>query len=129
MSHKMITITSTGNFKHAEGFFKRAKRRDFMKKLSYYGKLGVDALAQETPKDSGASSKSWGYTIEETKGSIKLYWTNDEISDGVPVVILIQYGHATRNGSYVEPRDFINPVTREIFDQIASSIWEEVTRP
>ena len=104
------------------------KQQDFVKCLDYFGQMGVDALAYETPIDTAETAASWGYTIEQAKGSITLTWTNTATAGGVPVVILIQYGHGTRNGGYVQPYDFINPVTKEIFDLIAETVWKEVTR-
>lgn len=130
MARPIITLKSYGNTKNVEGFFKRMKQRNFVKYLELYGEKGVQALALETPVDTGETAMSWGYEITEEPGRITLTWTNSSTAGDttIPVVLLIQYGHATRNGGYVAPRDFINPVTREIFQEIADTIWKEVTR-
>lgn len=126
--HSMITIESYGSTKHIRGFAKEVKQRNFVRELNSWGSLGADLLALATPVYTGLAATSWGYEIEENDGNISLYWTNDDIEDGASVVMLIQYGHATKNGAYVPPYDFINPVTKEIFDAIADSIWKEVVR-
>lgn len=130
MARPIITLKSYGNTKNVEGFFKRMQQRNFVKYLEYYGERGVEALALETPVDTGKTAMSWGYEITQEPGRITLTWTNSSQAGDttIPVVLLIQYGHATRNGGYVAPYDFINPVTREIFQEIADTIWKEVTR-
>lgn len=130
MARPIITLTSYGNTKNIEGFFKRTQQKNFKKYLEYFGQRGVEALALETPVDTGKTALSWGYEITEEPGRITLTWTNSSQAGDttIPVVLLIQYGHATRNGGYVAPYDFINPVTREIFQEIADTIWKEVTR-
>lgn len=130
MARPIITLKSYGNTKNVEGFFKRTKQKNFTKYLEYFGEKGVQALALETPVDTGKTALSWGYEITEEPGRITLTWTNSSQAGDttIPVVLLIQYGHATRNGGYVAPYDFINPVTREIFQEIADTIWKEVTR-
>ena len=127
----MFSFESSGNTKYVDGFFKRTKQRNFTKMLEYYAGIGVEALALETPVDTGETALSWSYEIEENDGSISLYFTNSAMSDSwdaVPVVLLIEYGHATRNGGYVAPYDFVNPVTKELMEHLAETIWEEVTR-
>lgn len=124
----MISIESYGSTKNIRGFFKKIKQRNFVKELEIWGEIGAQMLAMETPVDTGLAQSSWGYEIEEKDGSIALYWTNDDIEGGLPVVLLIQYGHGTRGGAYVAPHDFINPVTKELFDYMADTIWKEVVR-
>lgn len=130
MARPIITLKSYGSTKNIEGFFKRTQQKNFKKYLEYFGEKGVQALALETPVDTGKTALSWGYEITEEPGRITLTWTNSSQAGDttIPVVLLIQYGHATRNGGYVAPYDFINPVTREIFQEIADTIWKEVTR-
>lgn len=130
MARPIITLKSYGNTKNVEGFFKRTQQKNFKKYLECFGEKGVQALALETPVDTGKTALSWGYEITEEPGRITLTWTNSSQAGDttIPVVLLIQYGHATRNGGYVAPYDFINPVTREIFQEIADTIWKEVTR-
>jgi hypothetical protein len=131
MAHRgVITIKTEGNTNHLDGFFKRTKQRNFVKFLEYYAQRGVEALMLETPIDTGETALSWDYEIIQEDGRITLNFTNSSRAgdSNIPVVILIQYGHATRNGGYVAPYDFINPITREIFNEIANTIWMEVTR-
>lgn len=127
MANGPITIETKGDFKHIEGFFKKTKKMNFRKYLDYYGQLGCLALAMETPIDTAETALSWDYEIVEEDGSISLIFTNSATAGVIPVVILIIYGHATKNGGYVQPYDFVNPVTKEIFDDIADTIWREVT--
>lgn len=124
----MIEIKHKGNFNNTERFLKGSKNFNFMSLLNEYGKKGVDALSQATPIDSGKTSYSWNYEIHTTKNSYKIVWTNDNINDGIPIAILIQYGHAVKNGGYVEGRDFINPAMKPIFDNMANELWKEVTK-
>lgn len=91
-----------------------------------YGKEGVIALSAATPVDTGNTAASWGYEVKTTDSSINLIWTNSNIVDGVPVAILIQYGHGTKNGGYVQGKDFINPTLVPIFEKMANQIWKEV---
>lgn len=94
--------------------------------LDKYGELGVNALRSATPVDTGETAESWTYSIRQTRDSISIEWNNTNESKGIPVVVLIQYGHVA-NGSYVYGRDFINPTMRPIFDEIAENLWKEVT--
>lgn len=126
--HSMISIESYGSTKNIRGFAKAVKQRNFVKELDSWGRLGAELLAMETPVYTGRAALSWGYEIVQNDGNITLYWTNDDIENGASVVMLIQYGHATKNGGYVAPYDFINPVTKEMFEAMADSIWKEVVR-
>lgn len=130
MSNKgLITFTSHGDLKYVNGFFKKVKQKNFIEYLEYFAKKGVELLALETPVDTGVTASSWGYEITQEKGRITITWTNSSTAGDstIPVVMLIQYGHATRNGGYVPPYDFINPVTQELFNEMANTIWREVT--
>lgn len=122
----MITFTLKGSFEKSEKFFDGAKNKlpDRIKEiLNTYGQKGVEALQNSTPTDSGETSKSWYYEV--TKYGIS--WHNSNlISTGVPLAILLQYGHGTRNGGYVQGIDYINPALRPIFNEIAESCWKEV---
>jgi hypothetical protein len=127
MAKPMVTIETTGSFKKTEGFLGRIQRMNIRRRLEHYGELGVEALAAETPVDSGVTAASWRYEIEEDENGISIYWKNSATTDtGIPIVILIQYGHATRNGGYVEANDFISPITRTMFAKMADEIWKEV---
>ena len=123
----MIKFKQRGNFNNTERFFKKAQKMDFFKNLEKYARAGVAALASATPVDSGNTANSWDYEIVKEKGHISIYWTNSNINDGVPIAVILQYGHGTNGGGYVEGRDYINPAIRPIFDQIADAAWKEVT--
>lgn len=98
-----------------------------MKILNHYGKVGVDALSRATPVDSGLAANSWGFVVEQ-KGSVySITWTNNDIENGFPVAVMIQYGYGTGNGAYIQGRDYINPAMQPIFDQIANEVWKAVT--
>lgn len=122
----MITFAQKGSFNKTEKFLKNAKNIKFDEILKRYGEEGVEALSNATPKDTGLSASSWGYEIKKTKDHVYIYWTNSNINKGIPIVLLIQYGHGTRNGGYVQGIDFINPAIRPIFDKIADGVWAEV---
>lgn len=124
----IISIDTTGNFKNIDGFFKRTKRKNFRKELERYGEMGIQLLSEETPVDTGNAAASWSYEIKEWFGDISIYWKNSAMAGSIPVVILIKYGHATGNGGYVQPNDFISPVVNALFKDMADTIWEEVTR-
>lgn len=125
----MLSYDSTGSFKNTEAFLNRMSKLDVKTMLERYGQAGVDALSQVTPRDSGETATSWRYEVKKSVGRWSINWYNTHRDgNGPPVAILIQYGHATRNGGYVQGRDFINPVIKPIFDQIATEAWKEVTR-
>ena len=123
----MIVIKQSGSFKNTERFLSRASKLNVRNVLERYGKQGVAALASATPVDSGLTANSWGYEVHVSKNSYSIVWTNSNIVNGVPIAILLQYGHATKNGGYVQGRDYINPAIRPIFDRIAEELWKEVT--
>ena len=120
----MIKMTNRGSFKNAERFFDNSKdlSRRLRTAFERYGAQGVEALQSATPKDSGLTAGSWSYTIEDWV----IGFSNSNIQEGYSVALLIQYGHATKGGGYVEGIDFINPALRPVFDQIAEECWKEV---
>ena len=124
----MIKISLKGDFKNTERFFKNASSLKIKKILDKYGRKGVAALSSATPVDSGATASSWNYDISISKGSATITWTNSNVNDGVPIAILIQYGHVTRNGGYVKGIDYINPALKPIFEEFSNDIWGEVTK-
>ena len=124
----MVTFKQKGNFNNLEKFLKGAQKVDIRAILESYGQQGVRALADATPIDSGETASSWGYEIKINKGSISLIWTNSNIVNGIPIAILLQYGHGTRNGGYVQGRDYINPALQPIFDKLAEEVWREVSK-
>lgn len=123
----MIRVTSSGGFSKTEAFLRRA--RDFkLQILRRYGEEGVRALSLATPKDTGETASSWYYQIKEDKTSTTIEWLNRHVEDGVPIAIILQYGHGTNGGGYVKGIDYINPAMRPLFEEIANSIWKEVSR-
>lgn len=126
----ILKVKQKGDFKNLEEFGKRIQNRDIYKRLHQFGQLGVAALASATPKDTGKTADSWYYRIERDGGRVsRIVWLNHNISnEWFPVAIMLQYGHATRNGGYVEGIDYINPALRDIFTMMAEEIWREVTK-
>lgn len=124
----MIFFKQSGNFNNTEEFIKRVQNLDVESILRRYGQMGVDALSAATPVDSSLTANSWSYDIISNKKGVSISWTNSNVVDGVPVVILLQYGHGTGNGGYVRGKDFINPAIRPVFRTIADAIWREVAR-
>ena len=124
----MITFKHKGDFSNLTRFLERAKEVVHMGDLDKYGRAGVEALASATPVDSGETANSWYYEITNSNGSAKITFNNSNIQNGVPIAIILQYGHGTRNGGWVEGRDYINPAIQPIFDEIANNAWREVTK-
>ena len=124
----MVKLSQSGNFKHTEKLLDNIFQLNIRKELDRFGKKGVEALRDATPKDTGKTSESWGYKIFVSKGSASITWTNSNSNDGVPIALVIQYGHGTRNGGYVHGVDYINPALQPIFKEIADEIWEKVTK-
>ena len=123
----MISFESSGDFRKTESFLTKLSKGDIFDVLDKYGRVGVAALAGKTPTATGLTSSSWSYVVEKKSGSYSITWTNANTVNGVPLVILLQYGHGTGTGGYVRGRDFINPAMRPIFDQIAEDVWKAVT--
>ena len=124
----MITIKARGDFRKTESFFNRLIKADYLSILSKYGRRGVDALAAATPADSGRTASSWEYQIVDSGDSASIVWSNTNVNKGVNIAVILQYGHGTRNGGYVQGRDYINPAMQPIFDEIANEAWMEVIR-
>lgn len=124
----MIGVKHGGSFNSLEKFLKEYNRQKLLSILDQCGQMGVDALSASTPIETGLASESWGYMVTTSKTGFGITWTNDDVEDGCNVIILIQYGHGTKNGGYVEGRDFINPAIQPIFDKIEQIMWEEVTK-
>lgn len=121
----MISFRQKGDFSKVTKFFERAQKINF-EKLDKYGKEGVAALSSATPQDSGETANSWGYEIVNTRGSSTISFYNTNIQNGINIAIILQYGHATLNGGWVQGRDYINPAIQPIFDRIAEDGWREV---
>ena len=124
----MINIRQKGDVKNLSSFLEKAKEKLNLGLLDKYGREGVAALQAATPKDTGKTSESWYYKIERKNGSVSLTFHNSNQNKGVPIAIILQYGHATGNGGYVEGVDYINPALRPIFDKIAEEAWKEVKK-
>lgn len=124
----MIRYRQKGSFKNLTMFLERAQKTFDSSILDKYGQQGVAALSSATPVDSGKTANSWGYVIEQKKGSVTITFTNTNIQNGVPIAIILQYGHGTSNGGWVEGRDYINPALRPIFDKLVDEAWREVTK-
>lgn len=121
-----IKFKHRGSFNHMEHFLNKMQHRQYLNVLDRYGQMGVIALQQSTPKDSGKTAQCWTYEIEKTEDRTTIYWLNTNENKGVNIAVILQYGHGTGTGGYVEGRDYINPAMRPIFDQIAEQAWEEV---
>lgn len=124
----MISFRHKGDFSKFSRYLERAKNVVRAGDLDKYGRQGVAALASATPVDSGETANSWSYEIERTNESISIQFYNSNIQNGVPIAIIIQYGHGTGTGGWVQGRDYINPAIRPLFDKIANDMWREVTR-
>ena len=124
----MISFRQKGDFSKLTRFLERAKNLVHLSDLDRYGREGVAALASATPVDTGKTAASWYYDIKINKESASITFNNSNIQNGVPIAIILQYGHATRYGGWVEGRDYINPAIQPIFDGIATKAWKEVTK-
>ena len=122
----MIGIKSKGDFGKTENFFKKIKNKVYLSKLDKYGKIGAERLAQYTPVDTGLTAASWKYEIEYRENGVAVVWSNTNVNKHVNIALILQYGHGTRNGGYVEGRDYINPALKPIFDDLAKEAWEVV---
>ena len=123
----MIRFRQRGDFSKATKYLEKAKKTAGMKDLSKYGKAGVAALSSATPVDSGLTASSWYYEIKNQNGRISIDFCNSNINDGVPIAIILQFGHGTGTGGWVQGIDYINPAIQPIFDKIADEAWREVT--
>ncbi len=125
-----VTVTTRGSTKRTEAFLNRMKRREHLNVLAKYGSRGVDALRAATPVDEGDTAAGWYYEISDTPGRYAIHWLNSNIVEpgSIPVAVLLQYGHSTGAGVWVEGRDYINPAMRPIFDEMAAEMWKEVTK-
>ena len=126
----MIKVTSRGSFAKSLAFLQRTQRRDQFKILYKYGPIGVNALRGATPVDSSVTAESWYYEIVDKPGYFAIHWYNSHVEDPgrISIAAILQYGHATRTGGWVEGRDYINPAMRPIFDQMVTDMWREVTK-
>lgn len=124
----MIKFRHRGNFSRLDTFLEKAKNVVRLGDLDRYGREGVAALASATPVDSGLTASSWYYEIVRRDGRVMINFNNSNIQNGVPIAIILQYGHGTGTGGWVEGRDYINPAIQPVFDKIANDAWKEVTK-
>lgn len=124
-----LRLKESGSFKSTFKFLKDLRERHWLKQLDHFGKLGVKALAEATPRDTGKTAESWQYEVITYEDNVTLRWYNTNVVDGwFNVAVMLQYGHGTRNGGWVEGRDYINPAIQPIIDKAVKGIWEEVTK-
>ena len=122
----MFQLTSKGDFTRTFKFLNKMQNFKIDSILEKYAQQGVSALASATPIDSGATANSWSYEIVHSGKGATIYWTNTNSNQGVVIAVILQYGHGTGTGGYVQGRDYINPAMRPVFDQIADAAWREV---
>ena len=126
MTMSGITVSVSGDFKNLERFLKNAGRRNYRRLLEEYGRKGVDALSLATPVDSGITASSWSYDISETSNGFEINWNNSNVNDGVNIAIILQYGHGTGTGGYVQGCDYINPALQSVFDGFVDDLTKAV---
>ena len=124
----MIEFRQKGYFSKLSRYLERVKEAAKIGDLDKYGRDGVAALSSATPTDTGKTAASWTYMIKRQNGSVSIVFKNTNIVNGVPIAIILQYGHGTGTGGWVEGRDYINPAIQPIFDEIANKAWREVTK-
>lgn len=122
-----IKVGDKGDFKKTFKFLRAMKEKRFLKNLDKYGQMGVDALAAATPKRTGLTAESWTYDITDNGEQLIISWNNTNVQKGYyNVALMIQYGHGTGTGGWVEGIDYINPALKPVFDKIADAVWMEV---
>lgn len=128
MPPSIISYRTRGDLSKTDTFLKRLMKQDLRSILNKYGQLGVDALSKATPVDTGKTAASWDYEVTIAPGSATLTWTNSNTNQGVPIALLIQYGHGTPTGGYVPGQDYIKPAIRPIMDELTNELWKEVSK-
>ena len=123
----MISIKSQGNFEKTIKYLKKLSKRDVIGILDKYGQRGVELLSSATPVNTGKTSQMWSYEINAKRGQYEINWINNNVVNGVNIAIIIQYGHGTRNGGYVRGIDYINPVIKQVFNDMAEELRREVS--
>lgn len=122
----MLSFESTGDFKNTESFLKRMLSADLFRSLDSFGRQGVAALSSATPVESGTTAGSWSYEIKRSRDQTEIVWTNSNLKNGFPVAVMLQYGHGTGTGGYVQGQDYINPAIKPVMDKIADGVWKAV---
>jgi hypothetical protein len=123
----MFHASSSGSFDNTMRFLHRIQGGKMFANLDRYGRMGVDALSSATPVETGLAANSWGYQINNRKEQVSISWFNTDVEGGVNIAVIIQYGHGTGTGGYVQGRDYINPAIRPVFDRILEDVWRQVT--
>ena len=121
-----VKVEVGGDFNNLERFLNKIRGKSYLNVLDEFGREGVSALASATPIDSGTTANAWSYEIHYSKGSVEIDWTNSNIQDGVNIAVILQYGHGTGTGAYIQGRDYINPALRPVFNSIADRAWKAV---
>lgn len=121
-----ITFTERGDFRNMEAFLAKLNSPNLYSVLSKYGEIGVNALSNATPVDTDETASSWYFEIVQRKNYFSIRWYNSHVNEGRPIAILLQYGHGTGTGGYVEGRDYINPAMQPVFDAMVDDFWKEV---
>lgn len=122
----MLKVTVKGDFTNTSRYLEKMSHKEFLTKIMTYAEMGTDALEKYTPKDTGFTAQSWYSEIEESNDSLVIRWKNSHINKNVPIAIILQYGHGTGTGGYVQGRDYINPALQPVFDDIVKLIQKEV---
>lgn len=123
---RLIHFTQSGNFQKTNRFLSGVIGAHYLRKMKKYGERGVEALKAATPKDSGKTAEAWSYEIVQEPGRTAIYWKNSHVENGVNIAVILQYGHGTRTGGFVEGIDYITPAIRPIFEEMADEVWKEV---
>ena len=123
----MFSITTRGNYNRTKKFLQKIEDQDYYKRIESYAERGRKALADATPRKTGKTANSWEYEIRRSNSGLRINYYNTNLNNGVNIAIILQYGHGTGWGGYVEGKDYINPAIKPIFDQLAEDIWREVT--
>lgn len=121
------SLESKGDFRKMDAFLQTMSKGDIFRQLDKFARQGVSALSSATPVETSLTATSWDYQVKRSRGSYSIEWTNNHTEDGVPIAIILQYGHGTGTGGYVKGRDYINPAMKPIFDNIADNVWKAVT--
>lgn len=122
-----VRFNQKGDFKRTEKFLETMRKQQIFDALETYARQGVNALASATPVDSGLTAASWGYVVDDSQGQYSITWTNSHENKGVNIAIILQYGHGTGTGGYVQGLDYINPAIMPVFERISKQVWKEVT--
>lgn len=123
----MLVFKHKGDFRKTDDFLKKMTNKRIFAKLEKYAQEGVDALSAATSVDTGQTAGMWSYEIRTTDSQVSIYWKNANVNKGVNIALILQYGHGTGTGGYVQGRDYINPAMKPVFDKIAENVWKEVT--